>query len=136
MLDLQYWYNLCNDIYGIDFTAQREKNMERISSSNNDGRVLYVNSIEDPWLSVSVLPQGNVPERLWYLDKMGGPKYLEMGLDGQASPLSGTSSELVKCTDCAHCSDVGRPRKDKDSDGMKESRERIIKWVHSFVMDP
>lgn len=67
LLDTQYWYNLCYDLYGIDLTAARESNMQRIGQSSNEGRVLYVNSVEDPWIGVSVLPSSK-PEPLWYLD--------------------------------------------------------------------
>jgi hypothetical protein len=96
--------------------------------------VLYVNSIEDPWLGVSVLPQSK-PESLWYLDKLGGSKFIEQGLDGPFSPESGASSLIVQCQNCAHCSDTMRPKPDKDPQGMKESRERILNWVHKFVLD-
>lgn len=109
--------------------------MQKIGQSNNNGRVLYVNSVEDPWIGVSVLPS-NKPELLWYLDQMGGPKFIEQGLDGPFSPMSGTSSLIVQCVNCAHCSDVGRPKEKADTEGMKESRAKILEWVHKFVVDP
>ena len=43
---------------------------------NRKGRVMYVNSIEDPWLGVSVLPKDK-PDQLWFLDHLGGPKFIE-----------------------------------------------------------
>lgn len=88
-LDLEYWHGLCYDLYGIDLTEDRTQNQMTIGSKNNNGRVLYVNSIEDPWIGVSILPQ-NKPESLWYLDKLGGPKFIEQGLDGPFLPQSGT----------------------------------------------
>jgi hypothetical protein len=34
----------------------RKKNLKTIGRENKKGKVLYVNSIEDPWAGVSVLP--------------------------------------------------------------------------------
>ena len=60
MLDHKYWKEFCTHIFGEHVHTRRAYNYNRISKSNKGGKVLYVNSIEDPWLSVSVLPK-NIP---------------------------------------------------------------------------
>ena len=64
-----------------------------IGRENKKGKVLYVNSIEDPWAGVSVLPL-NKPQELWYVDKMGDTRFLQQGLDGETDKVSGTKSIL------------------------------------------
>lgn len=49
--------------------------MKTIGRENKIGKVLYVNSIEDPWAGVSVLPLSK-PLELWYVDKMGDQRFL------------------------------------------------------------
>ena len=61
---------------------------------NRNGKVLYVNSIEDPWLGVSVLPH-NKPDSLWFLDRLGGPKFIEQGLDGPIQNGVGADSIII-----------------------------------------
>jgi hypothetical protein len=52
-----YWIELCQDLFGPNTIDKRKSNAARIGSKNRNGKVLYVNAIEDPWLGVSVLPK-------------------------------------------------------------------------------
>jgi hypothetical protein len=56
LLNLSYWSVLCNDLFGKESEILRKKNLLTIGRENKKGKVLYVNSIEDPWAGVSVLP--------------------------------------------------------------------------------
>lgn len=76
--------------------------MKSIGNMNRNGRVIYVNSIEDPWLGVSVLPKDK-PDQLWFLDQLGGPKFIEQGLNGPSDQKYGAESLIIKCQDCSHC---------------------------------
>lgn len=76
LLGLDYWYELCQDLFGREIGNSRHNNMRSIGNMNRNGRVIYVNSIEDPWLGVSVLPKDK-PDQLWFLDQLGGPKFIE-----------------------------------------------------------
>ena len=75
-LSLDYWYDLCTDLFDRGISERRSENMKSIGNLNRNGRVFYVNSIEDPWLGVSVLPKKK-PDQLWFLDQLGGPKFIE-----------------------------------------------------------
>jgi hypothetical protein len=56
-LDYSYWIGLCEALFGEKVTDIRAANSKRIGRDNRHGKVIYVNSIEDPWIGVSVLPK-------------------------------------------------------------------------------
>jgi hypothetical protein len=50
-------------MFGSEVTVLRNKNAKRIGRDNRHGKVIYVSSIEDPWIGVSVLPH-ELPQEL------------------------------------------------------------------------
>lgn len=68
-LNVTYWRDLCSDLFGKDSAKLLAKNLRSIGAQQKLGKVLYVNSVEDPWLGVSVLP-AEKPEVIQYVDKL------------------------------------------------------------------
>ena len=108
--------------------------MRNIGSLNRNGRVIYVNSIEDPWLGVSVLPKDK-PDQLWFLDRLGGPKFIEQGLNGPTDAKYGAESIIIKCQDCSHCQELSAPNAKTDSKALKDGRNTIAKWLTKFIKE-
>ena len=106
--------------------------MKSLAKKNRNGKVLYVNAIEDPWLGVSVLPK-NKPDSLWFLDRLGGPKFIEQGLDGPEDTAVGAESLIIQCQDCSHCQDLSAPDKATDSQALKDGRTKIGSWLDDFI---
>jgi hypothetical protein len=67
MLNETYWWGLCSALFGPDVHTIRSKNVKTIGKEAVHGNILYVNSIEDPWLGASILPS-DLPEELKYVE--------------------------------------------------------------------
>lgn len=66
LLNDAWWFNLCTALYGSEVHAIREHNVKTIGKEAVKGKILYVNSIEDPWLGASILPR-DLPSELNYV---------------------------------------------------------------------
>ena len=66
ILDEAWWFNLCSNLFGSEVHDIREHNVKTIGKEAINGKILYINSIEDPWLGASILPR-DLPEELNYI---------------------------------------------------------------------
>lgn len=69
---------------------------------------------------------------MWFLDRLGGPKFIETGLDGPIEEGVGADSIIIQCQDCSHCQDLSKPKKE-DSKELREGRDKIAFWIEDFV---
>lgn len=136
-MNVTYWRDLCSDLFGKDAAKLLAKNLRTIGSEQKNGKVIYVNSVEDPWLGVSVLP-AEKPSEISFVDKLGGQLFQRQSLIEKPvdhSPVdksAGSESVILECVDCGHCRDLSPPKKTDHEDLVKQ-RQKILQWVDAYV---
>lgn len=77
LLNDAWWFNLCTALYGNEVHAIRDMNVKTIGKEAVKGKILYVNSIEDPWLGASILPR-DLPDNLNYIKSNAGESLVQV----------------------------------------------------------
>jgi hypothetical protein len=120
-LDLKYWNDLCEEVFDKKVTKMRQEYQMRFNNKRS-GKVLYVNSISNPWAETGVFPT-KIPKGLSFIES---PTQVEDKSDSEAFTYTCDGHELCQALDDQE------PNK-TDSKDLTSARKRVVEWVEDFI---
>ena len=120
-IDLEYHRNLCTALYNSTVAINVERKKLHYMQDDMIGtNIIWTNGDVDPWMELSITPATTTSQR----------QNVEVKQDGR---VDRQHWKILLISNGSHCSDIGTPDDDTDSESLKNARNEMRTEINYWV---